>query len=180
VNSYFWGVVWVPEPLLEEPFGPMTVPLAVVVPFPLLVVVPLDVVVPPFGPVTDPVSAVPVRVLVTLPWALTVLPPALVAVPLPETVVPFCVTDPVAVPPRRPVTVCCAAAVESANDRAIAIDTEFFFMTSPGCSAFSTLARVSAMSGVLMSLSKSQRRGARVPDTSLHLPVTQMWHAGFW
>jgi hypothetical protein len=127
---------------LEVPFGPVTVPLAVVVPFPLLVVVPLAVVVPPFGPVTDPVSVVPVRVLVTLPWALTVLPPALVAVPLPETVVPFCVTDPVAVPPRRPVTVCCATAVESANDRAIAIDTEFFFITSPGCSAFPTLARV--------------------------------------
>jgi len=111
---------------LEVPFGPVTVPLAVVVPFPLLVVVPLAVVVPPFGPVTDPVSVVPVRVLLTLPWALAVMPPALVAVPLPETVVPFCVTDPVAVPPRRPVSVCCATAVESANDRAIAIDTEFY------------------------------------------------------
>ena len=58
-------------------------------PFPLLVVVRLAVVVPPLGPVTDPDSMVPVRVLVMLPCPLAVLPPAPVAVPLRETLTPF-------------------------------------------------------------------------------------------
>jgi hypothetical protein len=61
-------------PLLLLPCGPVTVPLAVVVPFGLLVVVPLAVVVPPCGPVTVAESLVPVAVFFTVAVPLAVLP----------------------------------------------------------------------------------------------------------
>jgi hypothetical protein len=56
------------------------------------------------GPVTLPLSVVPVLVLVAAPEPLTVLPRAPVAEPLAFTVAPDLVTELEAVPPRLPVT----------------------------------------------------------------------------
>ena len=120
------GVVPVAVPLFDLPFAPVTVPLAVVVPFPLLVAVPLAVVVAPRGPVTVPDSAVPVRVLVTVPVADAVCPLAEVAVAVPVAVLPFWVTVVEAVPPRLVVTVCCADAERAPIVRARAASVAIF------------------------------------------------------
>jgi hypothetical protein len=98
-------VVAVPE--VVPPFGPLIDPV-VVEPVEVLLVTPLALVVPPLGPVTEPDSVAPVRVLVMVPCPLAVLPRALVAVPLVFAVLPLVETEPVAFPPRGPVTVCCA------------------------------------------------------------------------
>ncbi len=96
--DYFaFGTVLVP--LFVVPFGPVAVALTVEVPLPLLVVVPLALVVPPLGPVTVAVSAVPVRVFWTVAVPLAVVPLAEVAVAVPVAVVPLVVTEVVAVPP---------------------------------------------------------------------------------
>lgn len=173
-------LVEVPEAVVVPPCGPVTVALPVVVPLPLLVVVPLAVVVPPFGPLMVADSVVPVRVFVRLPWPLTVLPDALVAVPLAETVVPFCTTAPLAVPPRRPVTVCCATSGESTTDNAIAIDTELFFMMPLSLFQRAALAGRSRKHGyaLLLQLSRAQLPLARLQDTSLHFPAATKVGAG--
>lgn len=98
------------EPDLELPRGPVTVPLAVEVPFPLFVVEPFTEVVPPLTPVTEPDSVVPVGALVALPCPDTWLPRAPVTVPLPDTELPVREAVLVAVVPCGPVRVCCANA----------------------------------------------------------------------
>ena len=119
------------EPLAEDvpPLGPLTV-ADPDFPWPVLVVEPFTFVVPPFGPVTEPLSAVPLRVLLTVPDPLTDLPRALVALPLPDTVLPLPEAEPVAVPPCRPVAVCCANAEGTANIKTIAARFITFFMGS--------------------------------------------------
>lgn len=62
--------------LFDLPRGPLTVPLVVLVPFPLVVVAPLTVVVPPFGPLTVPEPVVPLSVVLALPCAVTFFPRA--------------------------------------------------------------------------------------------------------
>ncbi len=89
----------------------------VVEPVVVLVVTPLAAVVPPSGPVTEPDSVAPVRVFVTVPCALAVLSRALVAVPLAVTVLRLVETEAVALPPRGPVTVCCACVEATANTK---------------------------------------------------------------
>jgi hypothetical protein len=116
-------------PVLLVPRGPVTVPLVELVE-PLFVVVPEAVVVPPLGPVTEPDSVEPVRVLVTEPEAEAVLPRALVAVPEAETVLPDCETAPLAVPPRLPETVFCAKAEEQERERTAAARTKCFIVRS--------------------------------------------------
>ena len=103
----YFGTVTLP--VLELPRGPVTVPFAVVE-VPLFVVVPLTVDVLPFGPVTLPLPVVPVRVLAIVAEPVAVFPRAPVAAPLAVTELPFCVTEPDAVDPWRPVTVFCASA----------------------------------------------------------------------
>lgn len=124
----YCGVGCVLEPVLLVPLGPVTVPVVVDVPFPLLTVVPLTVVVPPLGPVTVPFSVVPVRVLVTEPVADAVFPRAPLAVPVPVTVLPVREAEPVAVEPLRPVTVFCAKADVQARDRARMLSTDSCFI----------------------------------------------------
>jgi hypothetical protein len=121
--------LFVAEPLAVDvpPFGPFTVACPLF-PFPVFAVEPVAVVVLPFGPVTVAESAVPLRVLVALADPDIVFPRALVAVPVAVTDLPVCFTEPVAVPPRLPVTVCCASAEVSgsASANAIAAVAKFF------------------------------------------------------
>jgi hypothetical protein len=127
-HKYYCGTVTLP--LFTPPFGPVTVPLAVVV-VPLFLVVPVAVVVPPCGPVTEAESAVPVRVFVAVAVPEAVAPFALVAVPVAVTDLPVCVTLVDAVPPRFPVTDFCAyAAVESERIRpALKVAISFIFIS---------------------------------------------------
>lgn len=121
--------LFVPEPLAVDvpPFGPVTVACPLFA-LPVFVVEPVAVVVPPLGPVIVAESDVPLRVFVALADPDTVLPRALVAEPVPLTDLPVCVTEPVAVPPRLPVTVFCADAEVSgsASANAIAAIAKFF------------------------------------------------------
>jgi len=88
------------------------------------------------GPVKEPLSVVPVRVLVTEPCPDIVFPRALVALPLAVAVDPLTVTLPVALPPFFPVTVWDANATGTkANHANKANKTVFFKSFSPSISA---------------------------------------------
>ncbi len=87
------------------PRGPVAVPVMVEVPLPLLVTEPLAEEVPPRGPVTVALPVLPLAVLVVVAWPLTLRPRKPVADPDAVAVLPWRDTVPVAVLPRRPVTV---------------------------------------------------------------------------
>jgi hypothetical protein len=115
------GAGTVPAPDFDLPRGPCTVPATLLVPLELLVDVPEAVVVPPLGPVTDPLAVAPLAVLVTVPEPLAVAPRAPVAVPLAVALLLCTVTVPDAVEPLGPVTVFCANAQHEARQQSAAM-----------------------------------------------------------